>query len=80
MSQVIELLTAASYYLLPGLHAAVLAVAQKLLNSRTVLSWLQAAHAAGEAELVKAALHFTRSNIDGGCTGGGLTVALPKAQ
>jgi hypothetical protein len=74
-SQVLKLLTAASYYLLPDLHAAVLALAEKLLSPRTALRWLQAAHAAGEAELVKSALQFTRSNLDGGCTG----VGLPEA-
>jgi hypothetical protein len=66
-SQVIQLLTAASYYLLPDLHAAVLTLAQKLVTPSTALRWLQAAHVAGEAALEKATLQFVRSNLDGGC-------------
>jgi hypothetical protein len=66
-SQVIQLLTAASYYLLPDLHAAVLTLAQKLVSPSTALRWLQAAHIAGEAALEKAVLQFTLSNIEGGC-------------
>jgi hypothetical protein len=66
-SQVIQLLTAASYYLLPDLHAAVLTLAQKLVSPSTALRWLHAAHVAGEAALEKAVLHWTLANIDGGC-------------
>jgi hypothetical protein len=66
-SQVIQLLTAASYYLLPDLHRAVLALAQKLVSPSTALRWLQAAHVAGEAALEKAVLQYTLSNMDGGC-------------
>jgi hypothetical protein len=66
-SQVIQLLTAASYYLLPDLHAAVLALAQKLVSPSTALRWLQAAHVVGETALEKAMLQFIRSNLDGEC-------------
>jgi hypothetical protein len=67
-SQMIQLLTAASYYVLPDLHAAVLALAQNLVSPSTALRWLQAAHVAGEAALEKATLQFIRSNLDGGCS------------
>jgi hypothetical protein len=66
-SQVIQLLTAASYYLLPDLHAAVLTLAQNLVSPSTALRMLEAAHAVGEAALEKAVLQFIRSNLDGGC-------------
>jgi hypothetical protein len=66
-SQVIQLLTAASYYVLPDLHAAVLVLAQKTVSPSTALRWLEAAHVAGEAAMEKAVLQFVRSNIDGGC-------------
>jgi hypothetical protein len=63
--QVVQLLTAASYFLLPDLHAAVLAVVHKQLSARTALSWLQAAHAAGESALEKMAFEYARSHMQG---------------
>jgi hypothetical protein len=65
-SQVIQLLTAAAYYLLPDLHATALTLAQELISPSTALRWLQAAHVAGAAALEKAALQFIRCNLDGG--------------
>jgi hypothetical protein len=65
MTQVIELLSAASYFLLPDLHAAVLAPACQQLDPQTALKWLLAEHKAGKEELEKMVLEFTRSHIDG---------------
>jgi hypothetical protein len=65
MSEVISVLSAASYFLLPDLHTAVVAVAQKLFSPRTALTWLKAAIDAGDAELQQVAYDFTKSNIAG---------------
>jgi hypothetical protein len=65
MGSMISTLSAASYFLLPDLHAAIVTLAQKLFIPRTALSWLQAAHEAGDEELGKAAYDFTRAHIAG---------------
>jgi hypothetical protein len=65
MGKVISVLSAASYFLLPDLHTAVVAMAQKLFYPRTALTWLRAAIDAGDAELQQAAYEFTKANIAG---------------
>jgi hypothetical protein len=60
------LLKAASYFLLPELHAACLTLAQQHLRPATALQWLLAAHRAGEGELEAKVLVYTSAHIHGG--------------
>jgi hypothetical protein len=69
IQQMTDLLTAANYFLLPDLHAAVLALAQDILKPKTALAWLRAAHVAKEYALEEAVLDYSKANMGGECVG-----------
>jgi hypothetical protein len=80
IQQMTDLLTAANYFLLPDLHAAVLALARQIFRPKTALTWLRAAHVAKEYALEEAVLDYSKANMAGEWVAHATTFGLCTVQ